>query len=88
MKFPVAFKNVTVSVLNVDESLFLDRFQKVFLLKSAVFFNWAHLRKKVGNKPIYRLTLNVVSTWLKGCYVDPSVPIHDLVWLLWIILED
>ena len=54
MKFPVA--NVTVSVLNLDE--ILDRFQKVFLLKSAVFFNWAQLRKKVGNEP--RLTLNVV----------------------------
>ena len=60
MKFPLAFKNVTVSVHNVDESSFLDWFQKVFLLKSAVFFNWAQLRKKVRNEPIYRMNLDVV----------------------------
>ena len=63
MKFSIAFKNITVSVLNVDE--ILDRFQKVFLLKSAVFFNWAQLRKKVGNEPIHRLTLNVVKRVLR-----------------------
>ena len=55
MIFPVAFKIVTVSVLNVDESSFLDSFQKVFSLKSAVIFNWAQLHKKVGNEPIVDL---------------------------------